>query len=90
MLAFVVGGDAPAALQAIATKASSARIDERYPTVDALAADLMRFRHHEPVAAYAEPLMERMLRFYRRYELPIVLLVAYIVMRFALLIWHGV
>jgi hypothetical protein len=27
---------------------------------------------------------------YRRYELPILLLVAYIVMRFALLTWRGI
>ena len=31
-----------------------------------------------------------MVRNYRRYELPILLLLAYVVMRFVLLIWRGV
>jgi hypothetical protein len=29
-------------------------------------------------------------RIYRRYELPILLLLAYVVMRFALIVWQGV
>ncbi len=62
----------------------------RYQTVAALAADLARFRNHEPVDAYRESLAERLLRVYRRYELPILLVFAYILMRAVLLIWARV
>jgi hypothetical protein len=43
-----------------------------------------------PVEAYRESLGERALRLYRRYELPVVLLLAYVVMRFVLLAWKGI
>ena len=61
----------------------------RYQTVDGLAADLARFRDQEPVGAYRESPVERLIRVYRRYELPILLLMAYVVMRFVLLVWAG-
>ena len=32
---------------------------------------------------------ERLLRLYRRYELPVLLVLAYILMRAALLLWKG-
>jgi serine/threonine protein kinase len=82
--------DAPPALSAIARKASAADPDGRYQTVEALAADLDRFRDQDPVEAYQESLAERLVRLYRRYELPILLLVAYVVMRFVLLFWRGI
>lgn len=82
--------DAPAALKAIAGKASAADPSARYQTVEALAADLSRFRSQDPVEAYRESALERMLRVYRRYELPILLLLAYVVMRFVLLVFRGI
>lgn len=81
---------APAALKAIAAKARAADADRRYQDVAALAADLARFRNHDPVDAHRESIAERAVRLYRRYELPIMLLLAYIVMRFALLIFRGI
>ena len=90
LLAQLVGNDAPRALRAIAAKARQERAAERYQDVDALAADLARFRNQDPVAAYPESAVERLVRLYRRYELPILLLVAYIVMRFVLLMWRGI
>jgi len=33
--------------------------------------------------------MERLLRLYRRYELPVLLVAAYVVMRALLLMWNG-
>ena len=55
-----------------------------------LAADLARFRNQDPVDAYRESAAERLVRVYRRYELPILLLMAYVVMRFVLLVWRGI
>ena len=81
---------APPALAAIAEKSRQPDAAKRYQTVDALAADLARFRNHEPVEAYRESLAERLLRVYRRYELPILLVFAYILMRAVLLIWARV
>jgi len=90
MLSQLAGAAAPSALLAIAEKARQPDIALRYQGVAALAADLARFRNQDPVEAYRESLAERAIRLYRRYELPILLLVAYIVMRFALLVLRGV
>jgi hypothetical protein len=90
MLAQLVGEGAPRALVAIAAKARHERASERYQDVEALAADLARFRNQDPVEAYRESSIERLVRLYRRYELPILLILAYIVMRFVLLVWRGV
>jgi serine/threonine protein kinase len=89
LLAHVIGEDAPAPLRAIAVKAGRQDASGRYQTVEAFAADLARFRNQDKVEAHHESPLERVIRFYRRYELPILLLVAYIVMRFALLVWKG-
>jgi eukaryotic-like serine/threonine-protein kinase len=89
LLAQVIG-DAPAALRAIAQKACHADASGRYQNVEAMAADLARFRNQDPVEAYRESAMERAVRLYRRYELPILLLVAYVVMRFVVLVWRGI
>ena len=80
----------PPALTAIVQKARQPDAAERYQTVGALAADLARFRNHEPVEAYSESMAERLLRVYRRYELPILLVFAYVLMRAVLLIWTRV
>ena len=90
MLAQLAGGSAPAALRAIAAKARQPDADRRYPDVAALASDLERFRNQDRVEAYRESLPERVIRLYRRYELPILLLLAYVVMRFVLLVWRGI
>lgn len=90
MLAHLAGPDAPAPLRAIADKARHPDADRRYQDVEALAADLARYRNSDPVSAYRESPGERLVRLYRRYELPILLLVAYVVMRFVLLIVRGI
>jgi eukaryotic-like serine/threonine-protein kinase len=90
MLAQLVGGDAPQPLRAIAEKARTPDAAARYPDVESLAADLASFRNQDPVTAYRESLAERAVRLYRRYELPILLLLAYVVMRFVLLAWRGI
>jgi serine/threonine protein kinase len=90
ILAHLAGDSAPAALKAIAEKARHPDVDRRYQDVAALSADLARFRNQDPVEAYRESIGERAIRIYRRYELPFLLLLAYIVMRFALLVWRGI
>jgi eukaryotic-like serine/threonine-protein kinase len=90
LLTQLIGGDAPAPLRAIAGKARSEVVAGRYQNVAEFGADLARFRNEDPVDAYRESAAERLVRLYRRYELPILLIVAYIVMRFVLLVWRGI
>jgi eukaryotic-like serine/threonine-protein kinase len=90
MLAHVAGPAAPSALNAIAEKARRPDVADRYQDVTSLAADLARFRNQESVEAHRESAAEHAVRLYRRYELPILLLVAYVVMRFALLVFRGI
>jgi eukaryotic-like serine/threonine-protein kinase len=87
MLAAMLPAPAPRALAAIAAKASAEAIEQRYPTVAALARDLGDFRDGESVAAYRESIFERLGRVYQRYRIPILLVVAYMVMRVVLLLW---
>jgi serine/threonine protein kinase len=79
----------PKALAAIAARAQAGSIDDRYPSVAALAADIVRFRDGQPVTAYRESFLERLARVYRRHRLPILLVVAYMLMRVILLMWIG-
>jgi len=90
LLALVGGEDAPPPLRAIAQKARHADAAGRYQKVEDLAADLARFRNQDPVEAYRESMAERAIRLYRRYEVPILLILAYVVMRFVLLMWRGI
>ena len=77
----------PKPLAAIAERARASEAGERYPSVEAMARDVGRFRNGEPVDAYPESLLERVGRIYRRYEVPILLVVAYMMMRVILLLW---
>ena len=90
LLAQLAGDAPPPALKAIAEKARAASAEDRYQDVAALAADLGRFNNQDPVLAYRESVPERVLRLYRRYELPILLLLAYLVMRLVVLVWRGI
>jgi len=90
LLTQLIGGDAPAPLRAVAGKAQSEDAGGRYQNVSEFAADLVRFRNQDPVEAYRESAAERVVRLYRRYELPILLLLAYVVMRFILLVFRGI
>jgi serine/threonine protein kinase len=90
VLTQLIGPNPSPALAAIAAKAQLQDPQARYQTVEQLAADVSRFRNQQPVSAYRESVLERGLRVYRRYEVPILLLVAYVVMRFVLLVAAGV
>jgi serine/threonine protein kinase len=71
---------------AIARKARSADPAARYQNVQALAADVSRFLAGRAVEAHRERLVDRLARFGRRYRLPILLVLTYLVVR-VLLLW---
>jgi serine/threonine protein kinase len=90
MLAQLAGESPAPPLIAIADRARHPDPGGRYADVQALAADVARYRAGDRVEAHQESFAERLVRVYRRYELPILLLVAYIVMRFVLIVWRGI
>jgi serine/threonine-protein kinase len=58
----------PAALDAICAKAMAFRAADRYQSSQQLAADIERWLSDEPVTAYAEPLTETVMRWFRRHR----------------------
>jgi serine/threonine protein kinase len=75
----------PRQLAAIRAKALAERPEERYASVLDLSADVSRFLAGVPVAAYPETLVDRAARLSRKYRTPILLVLAYLVMRLLLL-----
>jgi serine/threonine protein kinase len=71
----------PRALRAIYEKASATDPGDRYASVSGLTEDLYRFLDGQPVSAYQENLLERVQRFYHRYQAAILLILVYLVMR---------
>lgn len=91
MLRNLLGTDRiPPPLQAILSRATAERVTERYPTVDALAADVRSWLDGAAVSAYAESPWERAVRFYRRNSALVLLLLAYLIVRLLILWWRGV
>ena len=76
-------GDAeqPRPLRAIIEKAMAAQPDTRYADVMSLARDVAAFRAGDPVSVYRENVFERLRRFAVRYSTPILLVLAYLIMR---------
>ncbi len=68
-------------LQAICTKAMSAEMSARYPSVQELAADVGRYLDGMPVSAYRENIFERTARLVSRNRVAVVLVLAYLFMR---------
>lgn len=77
----------PRPLEAVIAKARSPDPEARYATVEDLAADVTQFRQGLAVAAYRENVFERLARVVRRYQLPIVLVLTYLVLRVLLLLF---
>jgi serine/threonine-protein kinase len=75
------GVPTPRPLQAICGRAQAPDPGSRYPTAHELAADVTRFLDGAPVHAHRESLVERMVRLYRKYQVPILLVAAYLLMR---------
>jgi serine/threonine protein kinase len=84
MLAGIAAGVAP--VLAIARKAQSPEAAARYQSVPSLAAEVNRYLAGRAVQAHRERLLDRVARVCRRYRLPILLVLTYVVVR-GLLIW---
>ena len=80
---------APRPLRAIIDKAMATDAANRYQDVTSLARDVAAFRAGEPISAYRENLLERTQRIISRYRTPILLVLAYLVMRTALALFFG-
>ena len=81
--------DVPKALDAICRKALATAPADRYADVQALGADVGRFLAREPVTAYHEGVVEQAWRVVTKYRTPILLVLAYLLMRIILLLVGG-
>jgi serine/threonine protein kinase len=94
LLAFLLCGkptlegraDIPRPLAAIIRRARADAAEDRYASVPALAADVKRYIGGFAVDAYRESLVERARRIIRWYRTPILLVLAYLLMRIVLLL----
>jgi serine/threonine protein kinase len=77
----------PRALAAIVRRAMAEHPEERYPSAQALAADVARYQSGERVRAHAERLFERLARLVTRHRTLVQLVAAYLVLRALLLLW---
>jgi serine/threonine protein kinase len=84
LLAFVLPEGAPRALKAIGAKAMRTKPDERYPAVSGMLLDLQRFQDGLAVEAYPESLWQKCRRFAVQNRVLLLLLVAYVAVRFFL------
>jgi serine/threonine protein kinase len=90
LLAFVLPEGAPRALKAIAAKAMRAKPDDRYPEVSAMLLDLQSFQDGLAVGAFPESLRQRSWRFAVRNRVLLLLLAAYVAVRFFLFLLRRV
>jgi serine/threonine protein kinase len=81
LLSFLAGEDPPRARAAMVARARAPRPEDRYPPVGALQEDVARFLSDLPVSAYAEGPLEQARRLATKYRTPLVLVLAYLVMR---------
>lgn len=73
-------------LSAICAKAAATNPQDRYATVVQLAEDVSRYLDGRPVSACKENFVDRAQRFYRRHNVAILLITAYLLMRVVLLL----
>lgn len=71
----------PKRLRAICARAMAPEARDRYERVDALVADMARYRSGQPVEAYPETLLDRAGRLAYNYRVPLLLVFAYLIMR---------
>ena len=74
-------------LEAICAKATESNPASRYVSVSDLSADVSRYLDGLPVSARKETVFERIARFYRRYTVAILLIVAYLIVRTLILLF---
>jgi serine/threonine-protein kinase len=76
-------------LQAICAKASAEDSANRYSSVPDLALDISRYLDGLAISARRETLLERCVRFYRKYRFFVLLILAYLIMRVVILLFMG-
>ena len=81
--------DLPAALRAIRDRARATDPAHRYRTASELAADVANYLDALPVVAHREGMVERVRRLAIRHRVALLLVLAYLVMRLALLFFRG-
>jgi serine/threonine protein kinase len=74
-------------LLAICAKSTAAPPADRYPNVPEMALDVSRYLDGLAVGAHRESVLEKALRFYRRYRFFILLIAAYLAMRVLILLF---
>ena len=91
ILSFLLAGEQPVPrpLESIRRRAMAEEPGERYPSVGELEEDLSRYLAGMAVLAHRESLLESVGRFVRRYRTPILLILAYLLMRTILLFVFG-
>ncbi len=90
LLQFLLGDEEPPRpLEAIRRRAMAEEPERRYQKVEDLSADLSLYLTGLPVGAHPEGLFEKMGRFVRRHRVPILLILAYLVMRVILILVLG-
>ena len=77
----------PPALEAIVRRAMALEQDRRYPGAEDLSADVSRYLDGERVLAHEEGVLERARRVLVRYRTPILIVLAYVVVRAALIVF---
>jgi serine/threonine-protein kinase len=77
----------PKPVEAICRKATAASPEARYASVQELAQDVSRILDGLAVGAYRENILEKTVRFYRRYRFFILLIAAYLLMRMLILVF---
>ncbi|MGH9722094.1 MAG: serine/threonine-protein kinase [Bryobacteraceae bacterium] len=87
ILRYAMAPEFPRPLAAICRKAMAQDRDGRYRGASELAADVMRFADRMPVSAYRENVAEQAARLFARHKTPILLVLAYLVMRAALIVF---
>jgi serine/threonine protein kinase len=91
ILSFLLAGEQPVPrpLESIRRRAMAEEPEGRYPSVGELEEDLSRYLAGMAVLAHRESLLESTVRFVRRYRTPILLILAYLLMRTILLFVFG-
>jgi serine/threonine-protein kinase len=79
----------PRPLRSICARASAERAADRYAGAEELGADVSRFLRQVPVLAHPEGVLERARRLAVKYRTPILLVLAYMVMRVVLILLAG-
>jgi eukaryotic-like serine/threonine-protein kinase len=82
-------GRIPKALAAICSKATAEEVALRYGSVEELGSDIAHYMDGMPVLAYPEGAFTRLWRWIVRNRPWILLILAYVVMRALLILWHS-